>query len=342
MFPEAAISTLFLNRPTLSPAMAARDWRVSPLGRIAPRFVEHRKLLPLYPWAVRRLRVPAGTRLLLSSDATLIKGLRKPPGCFHVCYCHSPPRYLWDLANEYARRTAGLGAAGRWLFRLLLPRLRAFDRAAADGVDSFLANSRFVANRIRRCYGREAAVVYPPVDLRRFAPASVGGYYLVVAELVAYKRVALAVAACARTGRRLVVVGAGAERARLRRLAGPTVEFTGRRSDAEVADLMAHCRALVYPQIEDFGIAAVEAQAAGRPVLAYRGGGALETVVEGKTGLFFDAQEETALVATLDDFEAAPGRFAPEACCRQAARFAPEEFRTGLGRAITAALANPR
>jgi glycosyltransferase involved in cell wall biosynthesis len=294
-------------------------------------------LLAFYPWAVRRLHVPPGTRLLLSSDAAVIKGLRKPPGCLHVCYCHSPPRYLWEMSGEYLQRTAGLGPAGRQIFRRVIPGLREWDRVAAAEVDVFVANSQFVAGRIRRCYGREATVIYPPVDAGRFAPVGdPGDAYLVVAELVAYKRVDLAVAVCTHTHRRLVVVGVGPELARLRRLAGSTVEFAGRKSEAEVAGLMARCRALLHPQIEDFGIAAVEAQAAGRPVIAYRGGGALETVVEGTTGLFFEAQEEAALAAALDVFESAPPRFASEACARQARRFAPEVFRSELSRLLSA------
>jgi glycosyltransferase involved in cell wall biosynthesis len=277
---------------------------------------------------------------LLSSDAALVKAMGKPPGCVHVCYCHSPPRYLWDMSDEYLARTGGLGGVGRAVFRRVIPGLRAADREAADRVDHFIANSRFVAERIRRCYGREAEVVHPPVEVERFvarpavsaAGAKDAGYYLVVSELVAYKRVDLAAAACARSGRRLVVVGDGPEAGRLRReFAGAGgVEFRGRLADAEVAELLAGCRALIHPQLEDFGITAVEAQAAGRPVVAYRGGGALETVVEGVTGEFFDAQEEDALAATLARMEARAEGYAPDACRRQAERFAPAVFRAGL------------
>jgi len=338
LFPEAGISTLFLRRETLTPAMAGRQWQVSPLGRMAPRFIDHRKLLPLYPWAVRRLRVPAGTRLLLTSDAALIKGLRKPPGCVHVCYCHSPARYLWDMADDYAARTSGIGGPGRWLFRRLLPRLQRFDREAAAQVDHFIANSRFVAERIRRLYGREAAVIHPPVDIARFAgpETAPGDFYLVVSELVSYKRVDLAVTACARTGRKLIVAGDGPERRKLEALAGPAVSFVGRVDDAEIVRLMRGCRAFLHPQIEDFGIAAVEAQAAGRPVIAFGGGGALETVRDGETGLFFEAQTPESLAAALERFERAAGRFTPEVCRNQAQRFDAERFRTEIGRQLRA------
>ncbi len=208
-------------------------------------------------------------------------------------------------------------------------------------MDHFIANSRFVAERIRRCYGREAEVVHPPVEVGRFAvtppPSAGAGFYLVVSELVAYKRVDLAAAACARTGRRLVVVGDGPEAARLRReFAGAAnVEFRGRVPDEEVAGLLAGCRALIHPQLEDFGITAVEAQAAGRPVVAYRAGGALETVVEGETGVFFDVQTEASLIAALDQLEARAEAFSATGCRRWAERFAPEVFRAALAEKLT-------
>lgn len=338
LFPEAEISTLFLKRDTLPEDFARRRFQVSPLGRLAPQFCDHRVLLPFYGWATRRLSAPEGTRLLISSDASVVKGMHKPPGCIHVCYCHSPPRYLWDMSEEYLARTGGIGAVGRWLFRRTIPRMRAFDRAAADKVDHFIANSRFVAERIRRIYGREAAVVYPPVDTERFTvtptPKSGEGYYLVISELVAYKRVDLAAAACVRSGRRLVVVGDGPEASRLRREFAGKVEFRGRVSDEEVAGLLAGCRALIHPQLEDFGITAVEAQAAGRPVVAYRGGGAMETVVEGETGLFFDEQTEDSLNRALEQLEARAEGVSAEACRRQAERFAPEVFREALRKTL--------
>lgn len=336
LFPEAGISTLFLRRGALTEGMAARRWQVSPLGRIAPRFVDHRKLLPLHPWAVRRLQVPQGTSLLLSSDAALIKGLRKPPGCVHVCYCHSPARYLWDMAADYLSRTAGIGGPGRWLFRRVLPQLQRFDRDAAAQVAHFIANSQFVAERIRRIYGRDAAVIHPPVDVERFAgpETAPGDYYLVVSELVSYKRVDLAVAACTRAGRKLIVAGDGPDRVRLAATAGSSVQFVGRVGDAEVVRLMRGCCAFLHPQIEDFGITAVEAQAAGRPVIAFRGGGALETVREGETGLFFGEQTTEALTAALDCFERTVERFSPAACRAHAAVFDSSRFRSSIERQL--------
>jgi glycosyltransferase involved in cell wall biosynthesis len=337
LFPEAPISTLFLRRETLSPAMRDRDWRVSPLGRIAPRLIEHRKLLPLFPWATRRLSAGPGTRLLLSSDASVIKGMRKPPGCVHVCYCNSPPRYLWDMADDYLSRTSGLGTVGRSLFRHTLRRLQTFDLRSSGNVDHFIGNSRFISARIKRIYGRESATIHPAVDVARFQPSgSVGDFYLIVTELVSYKRVDLAVQACARLGRKLVVVGDGAELARLKvEASGCNITFLGRAPDAQVASLMAQCRAFLYPQLEDFGISAVEAQAAGRPVIAFGTGGALDTVIDGKTGLFFPDQTTDSLAHAILAFEAAESAFRPENCRANAERFRPDRYRAELSQYLS-------
>lgn len=336
LFPEAEVSMIVHAPETLTPAMARRRIRCSALQRIAPRWVDHRWLLPLFPWAVRRMGIPPETRLLLSSDSAVIKGLPKPEGCVQVCYCHSPPRYLWDMTEDYARQTSGLGRLGRWAFRRAVAGVRSYDRAAADNVDHFIANSRFVAGRIARCYGREARVIYPAVDVAKFEPtgAPPEDFYLIVSELVAYKRVDLAVAACSRLGRRLVVVGDGAEMRKLRRMAGDSVEFRGRVDDAEVAGLMARCRAFLHPQVEDFGLTAVEVQAAGRPVIALGAGGALETVMADETGVFFARQDEAALIAAMEEFERRPEEFSPEKCRRNAQRFSLERFHRELAAAL--------
>jgi len=342
LFPNAPISTLFLCRKTLSEKMRSRDWRVSPLGVVAPRLVDHRKLLPLYPWATRQLRADLGTQLLLSSDASVVKGMWKPPGCVHVCYCNSPPRYLWDMAGEYLARTSGIGVVGRSIFRRILARLQAFDLKAASNVDHFIGNSRFIAERIKRIYGRESAVIHPAVDVGRFqASSKIEDYYLVVAELVSYKRVDLAVQACAQLGRKLIVVGDGAEMKRLKSdTRGANVTFLGRTPDEQVASLMARCRAFLHPQLEDFGISAVEAQAAGRPVIAFRGGGALDTVIEGETGLFFDEQTSGSLAEALKRFETSVGSFQTAACRANAECFKPERFRSELRLLLSSVVPN--
>lgn len=335
MFPLASISMLVVAPETLSPAMQARSISTSALQLVAPRWVDHRWLLPLFPWAVSKMRVPEGTRLLVSSDAAVIKGLQLPMGCVQVCYCYSPPRYLWEMTDAYAENTSGIGGLGRWLFRKVVTRLRKFDLEASARVTHYIADSVFVADRIRRHYGREAMVVYPPVEVDRFSPnTKAGDYYLVVSELVGYKRVDLAVEACSRLGLKLVVVGDGAEAGKLRALAGPTVSLRGRLSDGEVTKLMEGCRAFLYPQIEDFGITAVEAQAAGRPVIALGIGGALETVIEGVTGWFFAEQNVDSLMKAIERFESDADVISPEACRRNAERFSTEHFRQGFRRAL--------
>ena len=238
----------------------------------------------------------------------------------------SPPRYLWELQETYLRQTGGLGRIGSAVFRAVTPYVRAFDRAAAQRVTHFIANSQFVRQRIQAAYGRGSTVIYPPVDVTAFSPdRPAEDFYLIVTELVAYKRVDLAIDAFNRLGKRLVVMGDGPEAAALRARARPNIEFLGRQPFAVLKDRFERCRAFIYPQIEDFGITAVEAQAAGRPVIAFRRGGAMETVTEGKTGLFFDQQTPESLAACVEAFEAQS--FAPSACRGNAERFRPECFR---------------
>ncbi|KRT71333.1 MAG: glycosyltransferase, partial [Candidatus Rokubacteria bacterium CSP1-6] len=286
------------------------------LQRLPGAEARYRALLPLFPWAVARFDL-RGYDLVLSSSHCVAKGVRVPREALHVCYCFTPMRYVWDLYDDY------FGARAPWAVRLLMPpvaaALRRWDRAAAARVRHFIAISRFVAARISRCYGREAEVIYPPVDCQRFRLSEdAGEFYLVVSALTPYKRVDLAVEAANRLGVRLVVVGSGPEERRLRALAGPTVEFLGWRADAEVADLYARCRALLFPGVEDFGIVPLEAMASGKPVIAYDLGGGRETVVplaagmESPTGLFFSPQTVDALVDAVRRFEANAHRFVPK------------------------------
>ncbi len=270
-----------------------------PFGRRKPQ-----AYLPLMPCAMRGLKLD-GYDLIVSSESGPIKGIRKPKGARHVCYCHTPMRYLWDLHDEYYRDA---GLFGKLAMRLFTPYLRREDLKSADSVDAFVANSAFVAERLKRIYGRDATVVHPPVDVAFFGDCerTPGDYYLFAGAPVKYKRLDLARAACARLGRRLVVAGGG--------------EFT--REDMRAA--YAGARALLFPGMEDFGIVPVEAQAAGTPVIAYGVGGARETVVEGETGLFFAEQTVESLCSAIEEFE---GRtWLPERCRAQAARFAPAIF----------------
>jgi len=303
--------------------------RESLLQRLPQGPRRYKSLLPLFPLAVGNIRVEPEADFLFSSDASVIKGLSYRADIPHVCYCHSPPRYLWELQDTYLRQTGGLGAIGRGVFRAVTPYVRSFDRNAAGRVTHFIANARFVQQRIQSAYGRESTVIYPPVDVDAFeAGRPAEDFYLIVTELVAYKRVDLAIDAFNRLGKRLVVLGDGSEGAALRARAKPNIEFLGRQPFATLSDRFERCRACIYPQIEDFGITAVEAQAAGRPVLAFRKGGALETVIDGKTGLFFDEQTPESLAACVEAFEAQS--FSAAACRENAERFRPEAFRDAI------------
>jgi glycosyltransferase involved in cell wall biosynthesis len=270
LFPAAPLFTLLHVPGSVSPTIENRRIVASFVQRLPRAAARYRSYLPVFPLAISRFDL-AGYDLVVSMSHCVAKGVRAPARALHLCYCFSPMRYVWDLYDDYF---GGRGTAVRLLMPSLAGALRRWDRRTA-GVDHFVAISRHIAERIRRAYDRPADVLYPPVDVQRFEIAdAVDDYYLVVAALVPYKRVDLAVAAATRLGRRLVVVGTGPEEARLRALAGPTVTFLGWRPDAEVAGLYARCRALLFPAVEDFGITPLEAAAAGRPTIAMAAGGA--------------------------------------------------------------------
>lgn len=270
-----------------------------PLGRKHPQ-----AYLPFLPAASRSLKLD-GYDLIVSSESGPIKGIRKPNGARHICYCHTPMRYLWDMHDEYYR-TAGF--CGKLAMKLFTPYLRREDLKSAESVDEFIANSRFVAERIRRIYGRESTVVHPPVDVGFYGAAdrTDGDYYLFVGANVAYKRLDLAEEACRRMDRRLVVAGGGNV------------------TNDELRALYSGAKALIFPGVEDFGIVPVEAQAAGTPVLAFAGGGALETVVDGATGLFFREATADSLCSAIEEFES---RSWNSSVCRDnAAKFSKSHF----------------
>jgi glycosyltransferase involved in cell wall biosynthesis len=237
--------------------------------------------------------------LVLSSSCAFGKGARSAAGATHLCYCHTPMRFVWDYDAYVARER--IGVAARTILPVLIRRMRRWDLSTAHRPHAYVANSTAVAGRIARHYGRDAAVIPPPVDIQRFRPGRrAEPYYLVVSRLQAYKRLDLAVQAFTRLGLPLHVVGDGPQRRALEAMAGPTITFFGRLSDADVARMMAGCQALVMPGLEDFGIAPLEANAAGRPVIAFRGGGSLDTVVEGVTGLTFAERTADSLAAAVE------------------------------------------
>ena len=320
LYPSAPVYPIVYDADGAPGAM--RDWDIRPtfLQRVPFAKRRHQMFLPLMPLAVEQLDL-SEFDLVISTSSAVAKGAIPRPGATHVCYCHTPCRYIWDHYHEYTRglRFKGLIApVAHWL--------RIWDQLSAARVDHFIANSHWVASRIQSYYRRDSEVIYPPVDVERFTVSSgpAEDFYLVVSRFVTYKRIDIAIEAANRLGRRLLVVGDGPERRRLEAQAGPTIRFLGRRSDAEVAELYARCRAFLFPGWEDFGIAPVEAQAAGRPVIAYGRGGALETVVDGVTGVFFEEQTPESLAAAIERFELL--ELDPGDCRAQAERFDSSEF----------------
>jgi len=332
LFPKAPLFTLLHVPGSVTPIIEDRRIVTSFVQRLPRAAERYRYALPLFPLAIRRFDL-RGYDLIVSMSHCVAKGVRTPPGALHLSYCFTPMRYVWDLYADYFGGRAGLTT--RLVGPAVAAALRRWDRGT-DSVHSFVAISRYSADRIRRAYGRAADVIHPPVDVQRFAPAiETDDYYLVVSALAPYKRVDLAVEAANRLRRRLLVVGTGPEAARLAALAGPTVSFLGWRSDAEVARLYARCRALLFPGVEDFGITPLEAAAAGRPTIALAQGGALETMVglhgsEPPTAVFFSEQTVDALVAAIRAFEAAEDRFDPKALRARAELFDRPVFKRRL------------
>jgi glycosyltransferase involved in cell wall biosynthesis len=336
-WPEADVFTAVYDERGTEGRFAARAPRASFLQRLRPTARTFRPLLPLYPHAIESLDL-RGYDVVVSSSSAWAHGVLVDPGAVHVCYCHNPFRYAW---SEREATLAARSPLTRPALRLLLSRWRQWDWIAAQRVDAYVANSAITAGRVRRYFGREAEVLHPPVELARFSPGAVGRHYLVLAELMAHKRIDVAIRAFNALREPLVVVGDGPEWRALRRLAGPTVRLTGRLGDAEVADLLRSARALVVTAEEEFGIAAVESLASGRPVIALRSGGVLETVREGVTGAFYDdGDDPRALVDAVRGFE--PEAVDPRVCAAEARRFGVGRFQTRLREIVAEAVAGER
>ena len=332
MYPQADIFTHVLDRRALSPDIAGHHIETTFINRLPGSRKQYQRYLPLMPLALEQLDL-TGYDLVISSESGPAKGVITRADSLHVCYCHTPMRYLWDTWPDYM---ASAGALTRLGMRLLLPGLRRWDLASSFRVDHFVANSRTVARRIRKHWRREAAVVYPPVNIAAFtARERPGGeFYLCLGRLTHYKRVDLAVKACSRLNRPLVVVGKGEALKTLQAEAAPCVRFPGRQDDVAVADLLARSKALLFPGEEDFGIVPLEAAASGTPVLAYGRGGATETVCDGVTGLFFTEQSVEAVEAAILEFERRERDFDPQLLRRHAESFGEERFRQEFARQV--------
>ncbi len=321
-WPAAPIYTLLYDERAMTSGFAGREVHTSGLQRLGASQKTFRYLLPFFPQATERL--PVGDYdILVSSSSAFAHGLRPRPGALHVCYCHSPFRYAWF---EHERALAETPRLGRPLMRRTLKRIRDWDLEAAGRVSRYVANGRITQERIERLYGVEAEIVHPPVAVERFKIGEPEDYLLFVGQIVPHKRVEVALEAARLAGRPIKVVGEGPDLARLReRYDEPGVEFLGNVSDDRLAQLYARCLALVVPNIEEFGIAAVEAQAAGRPVIAVARGGVRETVVDGETGALVDGEDAGALAEPLRDLDF--GGFDPAAIRANAERFSTTSFR---------------
>ena len=297
MFPDAPIFTTIFDKRAVGLPLAKADVRVSWLQGL-PKWKRHfRRYMPLHPFAVRSFDL-SGYDVVITSGSAFAKGVRVPPSALHLCYCHSPMRLAWGFDQHVDRST--LTPSARMATRLALPALRRWDFAAARNVDRFVAVSTEVSERIRATYGRGSEIVFPPVDVARFRhDRAAGDDFLVVSRLEAYRRIDLAVRACATLGLPLVVVGDGPEREMLQSIAGPTVRFAGRLTDREVTSRLERCRALIVPGEDGFGLAPLEANAAGRPVVALARGGALDTVRDGETGVLFHDDTVESLEGAL-------------------------------------------
>lgn len=325
LFPQADIFTHVVDRSKISEKLASHRIIETTIAKLPGAKKHYQKYLMFMPKALEELDMREYD-LVISSESGPAKGIVTRPDATHICYVHSPMRYVWDLYPEYRE---GLSFPAKQVFSATAHKLRLWDYASAQRVDRVIANSTFVAQRIDKFWNRSAEVLNPPVDLSRFSPKSApDDYYLFVSELVPYKRADLAIEAFRELGTKLRIVGSGSDLKRLQADAPDNVEFLGRVSNQDLNRLYANCRALIFPGEEDFGIVPLEAMASGRPVIAYGKGGILDTVIPGKTGLFFHEQSKSALIAAVKQFEAAAlGYFNPVAIAQHAQGFSPKAFR---------------
>lgn len=324
LYPEADVFTHVVDPRILAEHLGELNVSTTFIDRMPFSRKLYKMYLPLMPVALEQLDLRKYD-LVISSESGPAKGVIVPPRTCHVCYCHTPSRYVWDMYHDYM-------ASASWLVRCamrpLMHYIRLWDILAAQRVDYFIANSNFVAKRIAKFYRRDSTVIYPPVAVEEFQPGgAVEDYYLTLGQLVPYKKVDIAVKAFNSLGKRLVVIGEGEQMAWLKKIAGSNVELLGRQPLDSIKKYYGRCRALIFPGIEDFGIVPLEAMASGRPVIAYRAGGALETVVDGITGRFFSEQTPECLARAVVEFEAEAKRYDPSVIRTHALKFGKDVFK---------------
>jgi glycosyltransferase involved in cell wall biosynthesis len=299
--PEADLHTTLSVPEKMSSYLRRLETKTTWMQNLPAKAKLYRHYFLLYPFAVESAQLD-DYDLVVSSCCGYAKGVKRGRNAIHVCYCHNPMRWVWRFPEYVARET--LSAPSKLALRMIVQGLKHWEMKAARRPDYFIANSHIVARRLKHAFGVEAAVIEPPIDTSRFwISKNVEDYYLILSRLVSYKRIDLAVEACTRTGRRLVVIGDGPDRERLKAMAGPTIQFLGRQPDREVSRYASQCLALIFPGEEDFGMAPLEINAAGRPVVAYGAGGATETVIEQVNGILFREQTPDALIEALETCE---------------------------------------
>jgi glycosyltransferase involved in cell wall biosynthesis len=340
MFPDAPIYTSIYDPERVDAAFQKIDIRTTFMQKLPLVTRHHQPYLPLYPFAMESLDL-RGYDLVLSSSSAFGKGVITRPETMHICYCHTPMRWLWNY-REYVEREH-LGRITRGVLPMLMTWMRVWDQMSAMRVDYFIANSPVVAERIQKYYRRDAVVIPPPIEASRFMfdpGTQVEDYFLVVSRLIPYKRIDLAIEACNRLQLPLVIIGSGRDLERLQRMAGPTIRFMGRLSDTEVLHYYAHCRALLFPGEDDFGLTPLEAQASGRPVIAYGVGGALASVVDGITGTFFYEPAVESLTSVLASFDET--QYDPVAIRNHALEFDMPRFQRRMLQYIEAMMSKER
>ena len=335
LYPEADIYTHVYDPESISATIKRHKVLTTFIARMPFSLKLYQFYLPFMPLALEQLDL-SDYDLVISFESGPAKGVITASNVLHICYCHSPMRYLWDMSHQYLSKC---GLLKRLLMMPVLHYLRMWDVSSSSRVDEFIANSEFVAGRIRKYYRRSSSVIHPPVDLKKFGLGTSTNrkekYYIFVGQLIDYKRADIAIEAFGDSGRKLLVVGEGEQLTALTSIAGRNIEFLGRLGDEELREVMIGCEALIFPGIEDFGIVPLEAMACGKPVIAYKMGGALDTIAEGTTGKFFDEPNAQSLNRAVDEYEATKSSFNSELIAAHAAKFGSARFRREISELIT-------